>query len=101
MEEINSLNNLKPNDITSKSVRVLSGVVVVAKDKTISVYVERKIKHPLYKKVVKKSSKYHAHDEQNTAKVGDKVMIQASKKFSKNKSWVLCKIVSSRNVNVN
>jgi len=70
--------------------RVLSGVVVSDKaDKTISVRIERKVKHPKYGKVIKRSTKVHAHDENNSAKVGDFVSIQECRPISKLKSFVL------------
>ena len=70
--------------------RVLSGVVVSDKaDKTISVKIERKVKHPMYGKVIKRSTKVHAHDENNSAKVGDFVSIQECRPISKLKSFVL------------
>jgi len=70
--------------------RVLSGVVVSDKaDKTISVKIERKVKHPKYGKIIKRSTKVHAHDENNSAKVGDFVSIQECRPISKLKSFVL------------
>jgi len=70
--------------------RVLSGVVVSDKaDKTISVKIERKVKHPKYGKVINRSTKVHAHDENNSAKVGDFVSIQECRPISKLKSFVL------------
>lgn len=70
--------------------RVLQGTVVSDKtDKTITVLVERKFNHPLYKKIVKRTKKYAAHDENNTAKTGDIVKIQESKPISKTKRWAL------------
>jgi len=70
--------------------RVLTGVVVSDKaDKTISVKIERKVKHPKYGKVIKRSTKVHAHDENNSAKVGDFVNIQECRPISKLKSFVL------------
>jgi len=70
--------------------RVLSGVVVSDKaDKTISVKIERKVKHPMYGKVIKRSTKVHAHDENNSAKVGDFVSIQECRPISKLKSFIL------------
>lgn len=70
--------------------RILQGVVVSAKnDKTISVKVERVFKHPLYKKTVRKSAKYTAHDEQNICQLGDRVKIQECRPLSKTKSWTL------------
>ena len=74
--------------------RALMGKVVSDKmDKTVSVLVERRVKHPLYGKIVRRSKKYLAHDEANQAKVGDIVEIQESRPISKNKSWVLSKVV--------
>ncbi|MDG1437007.1 MAG: 30S ribosomal protein S17 [Rickettsiaceae bacterium] len=70
--------------------RILQGTVESASnEKTISVRVERKFKHPLYKKIVKKSTKYAAHDESGQCKVGDKVKIQECRPMSKTKSWIL------------
>jgi len=72
--------------------RVLQGVVVSDKnDKTIVVEVERRFTHPLFKKTVRRSKKYHAHDEANAHKVGDKVWIEESAPISKNKRWILLK----------
>lgn len=74
--------------------RTLVGRVVSDKmDKTVSVLIERHVKHPLYGKIVRRSKKYLAHDENNQAKVGDIVEIQESRPISKNKSWVLSKVV--------
>ncbi|MDR1829008.1 MAG: 30S ribosomal protein S17 [Methylobacteriaceae bacterium] len=70
--------------------RILQGVVVSDKqDKTIVVKVERRFTHPLFKKTVRRAKNYHAHDEHNTAKVGDVVSIEESRPLSKLKSWVL------------
>ena len=70
--------------------RVLTGKVVSdAADKTITVLVERRLKHPVYKKFIKRSSKFLAHDEANAAKVGDTVSIMESKPISKRKCWTL------------
>lgn len=70
--------------------RILQGTVVSDKtDKTITVLVERKFNHPLYKKIVKRTKKYAAHDEKNSAKVGDIVKIEESRPISKTKTWVL------------
>ena len=68
--------------------KVLKGTVTSAKnDKTIVVQVTRKFKHPFYEKVIKRSKKYHAHDEKNKFKEGEKVSIVEYKPFSKKKSW--------------
>lgn len=69
--------------------RILEGKVVSDKgEKTITVLVERKYLHPIYKKTVRSSKKYRAHDENNSFKVGDKVQIQESRPISKTKKWV-------------
>ena len=68
--------------------RVLQGVVVSDKaEKTVTVLVERRFMHPIYKKFIKRSKKYHAHDEQNRSSVGDIVRIRECRPISKSKSW--------------
>jgi small subunit ribosomal protein S17 len=70
--------------------RVLQGVVVSDKNnKTIVVEVERRYTHPLLKKTVRRTKKYHAHDENNTFKIGDRVEIIESAPISKNKRWTV------------
>ena len=70
--------------------RILQGVVVSDKqDKTVVISVERQVMHPVYKKIVKKSKKFAAHDENNQCKVGDRVSIQECRPISKNKSWTV------------
>ena len=74
----------------STNPRILSGVVTSNKaDKTITVKIERKVKHPLYGKVVKRASKVHAHDENNSASIGDIVSVKECRPISKTKTWVL------------
>ncbi len=63
------------------------------KEKTITVAVERKVKHPIYGKFVKKTTKFHAHDEKNEAKHGDVVRIMETRPMSKTKRWRLVEIV--------
>ena len=76
------------NEVKLKKQRV--GVVASNKsDKTITVVVERKLRHPIYDKFVKRSKKFHAHDENNTAKIGDVVRIEETKPLSKQKRWLL------------
>lgn len=78
----------------AKVVHSLSGVVTSDKmDKTIVVKIERKVKHPLYGKYVRRSSKFHVHDENNQAKVGDTVIFKESRPYSKSKHWELLKVV--------
>ena len=70
--------------------RVLQGVVVSDKgEKTIVVKVERRFTHPVLKKTVRRSKNYHAHDENNAAKVGQTVLIEESRPYSKTKTWKL------------
>ena len=70
--------------------RILQGKVVSDKnDKTVVVKVERRFNHPLFKKVVRRSKNYKAHDENNVKKVGDLVSIQETKPISKDKCWVV------------
>tara|TARA_B100000989_G_scaffold291715_1_gene266579 strand:- start:1580 stop:1807 length:228 start_codon:yes stop_codon:yes gene_type:complete len=70
--------------------RILKGTVVSTNsNKTISVSVVRKVMHPVYKKYIKKTKKYAAHDEKNICKVGQNVRIQENKPISKTKKWIL------------
>lgn len=74
--------------------RTLTGRVISDKrDKTVTVLVERRVKHPLYSKIVIKTSKYHAHDEENAYGIGDTIEITASRPISKSKSWVASKLI--------
>ncbi|MBL8902819.1 MAG: 30S ribosomal protein S17 [Rhizobiales bacterium] len=76
--------------------RILEGVVVSDKnDKTIVVKVERRLRHPVLKKTVRLSKKYHAHDEKNTAKTGDVVRIEETRPISKQKRWALLETVAA------
>ena len=70
--------------------RVLTGRVTSDKmDKTVTVLVDRRVMHPLYKKFIRKSKKYAAHDEQNTCKIGDTVRIEECRPISKRKTWLV------------
>lgn len=81
-----------------KNVRTLTGKVVSDKmDKTVVVLVERKVKHPLYGKVIRRSNKFHAHDENNEFAVGDVVTISESRPLSKTKTWVVSTLVEKNN----
>lgn len=72
--------------------RILQGVVVSDKsDKTVVVKVERRYTHPLFKKTVRQSKKYKAHDESNQCKIGDQISIQESRPISKDKCWIVVK----------
>jgi small subunit ribosomal protein S17 len=76
--------------------RILIGTVTSDKtDKTVTVKVERRVKHPLYGKIVKRSKKYHAHDEVNEYNVGDTVRIEETKPISKTKTWKVIDRVSA------
>lgn len=80
---------------TQKTAKTLTGRVVSNKmDKTISVTIQRTVKHPLYEKYLKRSTKLLAHDENNECQEGDLVIIEASRPVSKQKSWRLQKVVS-------
>ena len=70
--------------------RILVGTVTSDKtDKTVTVLVERKVKHPLYGKIIRRSKKYHAHDEANEYKPGDIVRIEETRPISKTKTWAV------------
>ena len=74
--------------------RTLVGKVVSDKrNKTVTVLIERRVKHELYGKIVAKSSKYHAHDENNEYKLGDTIEITESRPLSKTKNWVATRLV--------
>ncbi len=78
--------------------RVLQGRVVSDKmDKTITVKVERRVKHPIYGKFIRRSTKMHVHDEANECAIGDDVEIEQCRPLSKNKSWRLVKVVTKAN----
>ena len=77
-----------------KTVRTLTGRVVSDKmDKTITVPIERRVKHPIYGKYVKRSTKLHAHDETNQCRSGDKVTIRETRPMAKTKCWMLVDVV--------
>ena len=79
---------------TEAVVRTKQGSVISDKmDKTITVLIERKVKHPLYGKFMKKSTKIHVHDENNECGMGDVVQIKECRPMSKSKSWTLVKVV--------
>lgn len=80
---------------TSKQPKTLTGHVVSTKmDKTISVQIQRTVKHPLYEKYIRRSTRLLAHDENNECNEGDIVIIESSRPLSKRKSWRLQKIVT-------
>ena len=74
--------------------RTLVGTVVSDKrTKTVTVLIERRVKHPIYDKIVVRSSKYHAHDEKGEYKLGDTIEITESRPLSKTKNWVATRLV--------
>ena len=84
----------KMSEQKAKVERSITGQVVSNKmDKTIVVMGERKVKHPLYGKFIRRSTKYHAHDADNECNIGDTVMIKECRPLSKSKSWTLIKVL--------
>ncbi len=82
------------NNIDRKNRKSQIGIVVSDKmDKTIVVRVDTRVKHPLYGKIIRSSKKYKAHDENNEARMGDKVMIAETRPLSKDKNWRLQEIM--------
>ena len=80
--------------MTDKVIRQESGrVLSSSRDKTITVLIERKVKHPMYKKILRRSTKIHAHDENNESGKGDLVTIQECRPVSKTKSWKLINVI--------
>ena len=77
----------------TSSRKTLGKVVSAKMDKSISVLVERRLQHPLYKKFVRKSSRFHAHDEANECNEGDIVEIEETRPISKTKNWRLLRVV--------
>jgi small subunit ribosomal protein S17 len=81
---------------TEKRTRTATGKVVSNKmDKTITVLIERRVKHPVYGKYITRSSKIHAHDEQNQCGIGDTVTVAESRPISKHKTWKLLEVVET------
>lgn len=81
----------------SETARTLVGEVISDKmDKTVVVKVERRVKHPIYGKFVRKTKKFHAHDENNEFIIGDTVRIQEGRPISKTKSWSVVKLIERR-----
>lgn len=85
--------------MTEQKIRTVQGRVVSNKmDKTITVVVERFVKHPIYGKFMKRSTKLHAHDEDNVCNKGDTVTLRECRPLSKNKSWMLVDVVEKAGV---
>ncbi|MDH3450667.1 MAG: 30S ribosomal protein S17 [Gammaproteobacteria bacterium] len=84
--------------MSEKVLRIQTGSVVSNKmDKSAVVMIERRVKHPIYGKFMKKSTKFHIHDENNECAIGDTVQITECRPISKTKSWKLVKIVEKAN----
>jgi small subunit ribosomal protein S17 len=82
------------SEATPKLHRTLTGRVVSDKmNKTVTVLVERKVKHPMYDKVVRRSAKYHAHDENNEFHTGDVVEIEETRPIAKTKAWKVIRLI--------
>jgi len=83
----------------AKNKRTLTGVITSDKmDKTVTVLVERAVKHPVLGKVVRRSKKYHAHSPNNEFKMGDTVLIEETKPVSKTKAWAVSKLLEKAKV---
>jgi small subunit ribosomal protein S17 len=83
----------------TKTARTLSGRVVSDKmDKTVTVLVERKVTHPVYGKIIRRSQKFHAHDETNQCHTGDIVLIQECRPLSRTKSWRVTQLVQKATI---
>ncbi len=79
---------------TNQTIRTVTGRVISDKmDKTATVLIERKVKHPVYGKYIRRSTKLHIHDENNACREGDLVTIQECRPLSKTKSWKLVEVV--------
>ena len=84
--------------MSEKVLRIQTAAVISDKmDKSATVLIERKVKHPIYGKFVKKSTKIHIHDENNECGIGDTVQISECRPMSKTKSWTLVKVVNKAN----
>ena len=84
--------------MNEKELRIQTGSVVSDKmDKSAVVMIERRVKHPVYGKFMKKSTKFHIHDENNECSIGDTVQITECRPISKTKSWKLVKVVEKAN----
>ncbi len=86
------MNTQTDQEVTKRQIE--GNVVSAANDKSITVLVERKVKHPLYKKYIRRSTRLHAHDENNECKAGDTVRVEACRPVSKTKCWRLVAVVA-------
>ena len=84
---------------TKKAIRTLTGKVVSDKmQKTVTVLIERRVKHPLYGKIINRSAKYHVHDENDDARTGDTVEIQECRPLSRSKAWRVSRVLQKATV---
>ena len=85
--------------MSEASKRTLSGRIVSDKmDKTVTVLVERKVRHPMYGKIITRSKKYHAHDEKNEFHEGDVVLIEECRPIAKTKAWRVSKLIEKARI---
>ena len=93
------MNMIMSEQQAESSARALTGIVVSDKmNKTVTVLVERKVKHPLYGKIIRLSKKYHAHDENNEYKTGDTVVIEECRPLSRTKAWKVARVIEKANL---
>ncbi len=93
------MNMIMSEQQAESSARALTGIVVSDKmNKTVTVLVERKVKHPLYGKIIRLSKKYHAHDENNEYKTGDTVVIEECRPLSRTKAWKVARLIEKANL---
>jgi len=82
------------NTSAEKKIRTLQGKVISDRmDKSVTVLLERQVKHPLYKKYIRRSTKLHVHDEKNECSIGDMIAIRECRPISKTKSWTLVEVI--------
>jgi len=88
------MSRIMSEETTENVTRALTGTIVSDKmNKTVTVLVERKVKHPLYGKIIRLSKKYHAHDENNDFHLGDVVVIEECRPISRSKAWRVARLV--------
>jgi small subunit ribosomal protein S17 len=94
MTAMSETTEMKTADDTQTETRTLTGEVISDKmNKTITVLIERRVQHPLYKKYIRRSTKLHAHDENDECHIGDVVSIEQCRPISKTKTWRLNKVL--------
>ena len=94
MTSMSENTEMQNSDTTDGDIRTLTGEVISDKmNKTITVLIERRVRHPLYKKYIRRSTKLHAHDENDECHIGDLVSIEQCRPISKTKTWRLNKVL--------